>query len=91
MLACLLLRKKRHVHLAFKIPISDYESFNKIITFIADHWEKRKNFFSDYRMTYLRLNGDFTMFFSFSFFFLNEEKNGKATNCCSRKIVQQNS
>ena len=30
-------KKKRHVHLAFKIPISDCESFDKIITSISDH------------------------------------------------------
>ena len=62
-------KKKRHVHLAFKIPISDCESFDKIITSISDHWEKRKVFvfvfFSDYRIIYIRLNGDLTMLFSF--------------------------
>lgn len=36
--------KKRHVHLALKLPISDYQSFDKLIDFISGHWGKRKSF-----------------------------------------------
>ena len=38
-------KKKKHVHNAFKIPISDYEFFNKLIDFISSEWEKRNTFF----------------------------------------------
>ena len=41
----LLSRKKKPMHIAFKIPISEYESFKKLIEFILDEWEKRKIFF----------------------------------------------
>ena len=30
-------RKKKHVHIAFKIPIPEYESFDRLIDFILDH------------------------------------------------------
>ena len=30
------LRKKKHVHIVFKIPISEYESFGRLIDFISD-------------------------------------------------------
>ena len=38
------LRKKKHVYIACKIPISEYESFDRLIDFIPDEWEKRKIF-----------------------------------------------
>ena len=61
------LRKKKHVHIAFKIPISEYESFDKLIDFLSDEWEKRKIFFEDKKMIYplswLRWNGNLTMSF----------------------------
>ena len=28
-------KNKRHVHIAFKIPISEYDSFDKVIDFIS--------------------------------------------------------
>ena len=34
-------RKKHHVHIAFKIPISEYESSDKLIEFLLKEWEKR--------------------------------------------------
>ena len=49
-----LCQKKGHVHIAFKIPISEYQSFDQLIEFISKEWEKRF-FFSDYKMTYPRL------------------------------------
>ena len=48
-------RKKKHVHIAFKIPISEYEFFDRLIDSISDEWEKRKIFFEDYKMIYPRL------------------------------------
>ena len=46
-------KKRRHVHIAFKIPIPEYQSFDQLIEFIAKEWGKF--FFSDYKMTYPRL------------------------------------
>ena len=46
-------KKRRHVHITFKIPIPEYQSFDQLIEFIAKEWGK--NFFSDYKMTYPRL------------------------------------
>ena len=34
-MAMYLFPKKRHMHLAFKLPISDYESFVKVIDFVS--------------------------------------------------------
>lgn len=35
-------KKKCHVHVAFKIAISEYKSFDKLIDFISREWEKKK-------------------------------------------------
>ena len=40
-------RKKKDVHIAFKIPTLEYESFDRLIDFISDEREKRKTFFED--------------------------------------------
>ena len=48
-------KKKPHVHIAFKIPIFEYNSFNNVIDFISKEREKRKIFFCDYIMIYPRL------------------------------------
>ena len=55
-------RKKRHVHIAFKIPISEYKSFDELIDFISTlstlffEWTKRKIFLFDYKMIYPRFD-----------------------------------
>ena len=41
-------KKKKHVHIAFKKSFSDYKSFDNILKFITDEWEKRNIFFEDY-------------------------------------------
>ena len=33
--------KKRHVYIAFRKSISDYDRFNKILEFISEEWEKK--------------------------------------------------
>ena len=48
-------KEEKHVHIAFKIPISEYGSFDRLIDFISDKWDKRKIFFEDYKMIYPRL------------------------------------
>ena len=35
-------RRKKHLHIACKIPISEYESFDDLINFISNEWEKEK-------------------------------------------------
>ena len=55
MLTFLFRKKKRHVYIAFKVWISKYEVFDKLIEFILKEWEKRKVFFSDYKMIYPKL------------------------------------
>ena len=50
-----MLWKKKHAHIAFKIPISEYESFDILMDFISNDWEKKEIFFEDYKMIYPRL------------------------------------
>ena len=35
-------KKKKDVDIAFKMLISEYESFDRLIDFISNEWEKRK-------------------------------------------------
>ena len=37
------------------IPISEYESFDILMDFISNDWEKKEIFFEDYKMIYPRL------------------------------------
>ena len=37
-----LCQKKRLAHIAFKIPISEHQSFDQLIEFISKEWGKRK-------------------------------------------------
>ena len=46
--------KKKHVHLAFKLPLSDSDCFNKVINLISNEWEKQEIFFNNYEMIYVR-------------------------------------
>ena len=61
-------RKKKHVHIAFKISISEYESFDRLVDFISNEWEKRKIFFEDYKMIYSRLISSLKWKFDYVFF-----------------------
>ena len=69
-------RKKKHVYIAFMIPTPEYESFDRLIDFISDEWEKRKIFFEDYKMIYCRLITSLKWKFDFVFF-ERKAKNGK--------------
>ena len=69
-------RKKKHMHIAFKLPISEYESFDRLIDYISDEWEKRKIFFEDYKMIYPRLITSLKWKFHYVFF-ERKAKNGK--------------
>ena len=60
-------RKKRHVHITFKISISQYESFDELIEFTSNEWQKRKIFFFDYKMIYPRLKSSMRWKFGYSF------------------------
>ena len=70
------LKIKKHVHIAFKIPISEYKSFDKLIDIISDEWEKRKTFFENYKMVYPRLTSSLKWKFDYVFF-EKKVKNGK--------------
>ena len=48
-------KKKKHVHIAFTISISQYGSFDRLTDFISNEWEIRKIFSDDYKIIYLRL------------------------------------
>ena len=64
-------KNKRHVHIAFKIPIYEYDPFDKFIDFISKEWEKSKKNFCDYKMIYPRLIN------SLKWKFENKRRNGK--------------
>ena len=40
-LMLMFLPDKNHVYIAFKIPISDYDYFDKLIDFISQEWGKK--------------------------------------------------
>ena len=40
MLMFLFQKKKKHVHLSFKLPLSDYDCFDNVIDLISNNWEK---------------------------------------------------
>ena len=60
-------QKKRHVHIAFKIQISEYKSLDELNEFISNEWEKRI-FFFDYIMIYSRLISSMRWKFDYVFF-----------------------
>lgn len=65
------LPQKRHVYITFKIPISDYDYFDKLIDFIPQESGK-KAFFESYRMVYPRLIS--SLKWKFNFFFQGRQK-----------------
>ena len=67
-------KKKRHVHITFTIPISQYQSFDRLIDFISKEREQRKIFSYDYKMLYPRLLSSLKWTFDYLFF---EEKKKK--------------
>ena len=69
-------KKKKQVHIAFKIPISEYESFDRLVGFISNKWEKIRIFFEDYKMIYPYLISSLKLKFDY-IFFERETKNGK--------------
>ena len=68
--------KKKNVRIDFKIPISEYESFDRWIDFISNEWEKKKIFFEDFKMIYPRLISSLKWKFDYVFF-ETKIKNGK--------------
>ena len=75
------------MHIAFKIPISDYSSIGKLIDFISDEWEKIKAFFENYNMIYPQLINSLKRKFDYVLF-QRKGKNGKRN---LGKSLQQNS
>ena len=80
-------KKKRHVQIAFKIPISECNSFDKLIEFISNEWEKRKIFFSDYRMIYPRLTSSVKWKFDYIFFEKKKKRKNNVLEKMCDKIV----
>ena len=60
--------KKRHVYVAFRKSISDYDCFDKILEFISEKWEKRKFFFEGYKLIYPRLTNSLKWRFDYLIF-----------------------
>ena len=60
--------KKRHVYIAFRKSISDYDCFNKILEFISEECEKRKFFFESYKLFYTRAITSLKWRFDYLFF-----------------------
>ena len=69
------------------MPISEYESFDRLIGFVSNEWEKKKIFFEDYKMIYHRLISSMKWKLD-HVFFETKIKNGKQR---FRKNVWQNS
>ena len=67
-------KKKKHVYLAFKLPHSDYNYFDKVIDLISHNWERRKIFFAEYEMIYPRLISSMKWKFDYVFFEKKREK-----------------
>ena len=51
--------KRRDIHFVCKIPISKYESFDRLTDFISNECENRNIFFDDHKMIYPRLISSF--------------------------------
>ena len=68
-------KKKKHMHIAFRIPISEYESCDRLIDFISNEWKKRKIFLEDSKMIYPCLIS--SMKWKFGCLFESKTKNGK--------------
>ena len=68
------------MHLAFKLPLSDYDCFDKVIDLISDDWERRKIFFAEHETIYLRLIS--SMKWKFDYVFFEKRKTEK------RKVVR---
>ena len=61
-------KKKKHVDIAFKMLISEYESFDRLIDFISNEWEKRKKFLKNYKIVSPRLISLLRWKFDYVFF-----------------------
>ena len=68
--------KKRHVHIAFRKPISDLDCFDRIPEFISEEWKKRKFFFEEHELIYTRLITSLKWRFDHVFFKKEKVKNG---------------
>ena len=66
--------KKKHVHLAFKLPLSDSDCFDKVINLIPNEWERQEIFFNNYEMIYARSIQSMKSKFDYVFFFFSKKK-----------------
>ena len=70
--------KKKHVHLAFELPLSDSDYFDKVIDLISNEWERQEIFFNNYEMIYARLIQSMKWKFDYVFFFRKKNKSKKS-------------
>lgn len=73
-----ILLKKRHIHIAFRKPISNHDCFDKILEFISRMGKKKKRFFEGYKPIYPRLITSLKWRFDYVFF---KQKKGKNGSC----------
>ena len=69
--------RKKHVHLAFKLPLSDSDCFDKVINLISNEWERQEIFFNNYEMIYARSIQSMKSKFDYVFFFKKKKKVSK--------------
>lgn len=74
--------KKKHVHLAFKLPLSDSDYFDKVIDLISNEWERQEIFFNNYEMIYARLIQSMKWKFDYVFFFEKKIREKKISKGC---------
>ena len=72
---CLSIKKKKLVDFPFIRPLISYPFFDDIIEFVGCRWEERRNFFSNYKMIYPRLN--YSMRWKHDYFFFEKVENNK--------------
>ena len=49
-------KKKKHVHLSLKKPLFEFHSFEQIISFIKNSFEKKRMFLKSYILNFPKLN-----------------------------------
>ena len=74
--------KKKHVHLAFELPLSDSDYFDKVIDLISNEWERQEIFFNNYEMIYARLIQSMKWKFDYVFFFEKKIRAKKVSKEC---------
>ena len=75
------------MHIAFRIPISEYESFDRLIDFISNECKKRKLFFEDSKMICPCLISSMKWKFGYVFLKVKQKMENNALERMCNKIV----